>query len=76
MDMAGNALEWVADWYDADYYSNSPSENPQGPSSGDYRVLRGGGWLYGARRVESRERNWYYPDDAIYGPTIRCALSP
>ena len=40
-DMSGNVLEWCSDWYDSDYYSNSPRNNPQGFSSGDYRVLRG-----------------------------------
>jgi len=43
LDMAGNAWEWVADWYAADYYSRSVGENPRGPSSGTQRVLRGGG---------------------------------
>jgi formylglycine-generating enzyme required for sulfatase activity len=42
-DMYGNVSEWVADWYDADYYSNSPRQNPTGPDSGRRRIVRGGG---------------------------------
>jgi len=43
-DMAGNVWEWCADWYDANYYINSPTRNPMGPDTGLARVLRGGGW--------------------------------
>ena len=43
-DMTGNVWEWCQDWFDSNYYANSPQNNPQGPSSGDYRVLRGGSW--------------------------------
>ncbi|MDH5451427.1 MAG: formylglycine-generating enzyme family protein, partial [Candidatus Bathyarchaeota archaeon] len=40
-DMQGNVVEWVWDFYDSSYYSSSPSANPQGLSSGKFRVIRG-----------------------------------
>jgi len=54
--MAGNAAEWVADWYERDYYQKSPEKNPPGPASGEKRVLRGGSWadLPSALRVTAR----------------------
>lgn len=47
-DMSGNASELVFDWYDANYYNVSPSLDPQGPSSGTFRVTRGGGFNSGS----------------------------
>ena len=43
-DMSGNVLEWCEDWYGEVYYKTSPRDNPQGPSSGEFRVIRGGSW--------------------------------
>jgi formylglycine-generating enzyme required for sulfatase activity len=43
-DVLGNVWEWVNDWYDEKYYQHSPLQDPPGPASGRYRVLRGGSW--------------------------------
>lgn len=46
-DMSGNVWEWVSDWFDPEYYHGSPEDNPRGPLTGTFRVIRGGGWHSG-----------------------------
>jgi formylglycine-generating enzyme required for sulfatase activity len=43
-DMYGNVAEWCNDYFDEEYYQNSPQENPHGPEQGELRVIRGGAW--------------------------------
>lgn len=75
LDMAGNANEWVSDWYAKDYYQNSPSVNPTGPDSGELRVWRGGGYQSAEDEVLAYLRNALKPDEARPDLGFRCAWS-
>jgi len=60
-DMLGTVWQWVNDWYDQNYYQSSPSQDPSGPSSGQFRVLRGGSRFNLPRYVRVSNRNWLDP---------------
>lgn len=57
-DMHGNVYEWVNDRYGSGYYATSPATDPLGPTSGTYRVLRGGSWINSANDVRSARRGY------------------
>ncbi len=74
LDMSGNALEWVADWYSDDYYEQSPSINPTGPDLGQLRVSRGGGFYQSEYEVRATIRYsvvYWYNQSGDFG--FRCA---
>jgi formylglycine-generating enzyme required for sulfatase activity len=76
LDMAGNVMEWVADWYSITYYyASSSRENPLGPTSGNYHVLRGGSWKSNENSNRSTYRFGFTPDATNYYLIgFRCAL--
>jgi formylglycine-generating enzyme required for sulfatase activity len=64
-DMAGNAMEWVADWLDPDYYRQSPAVDPGGPPDGTIKVEKGGWW--GSNPFVARAAYRHYEDPPTYG---------
>jgi eukaryotic-like serine/threonine-protein kinase len=73
-DMTGNVWEWVNDWVDEAYYQSSPSENPGGPTSGEYRIVRGGSWHDPEDGQRAAYRGWAGPTDTDITLGFRCAL--
>lgn len=76
-NFTGNVMEWVFDWYAPDYYVHSPRNNPKGPNTGQFRVLRGGSWKhFKAHHVLSANRAYQVPDYGSNFLGFRCAWNP
>lgn len=71
-DLAGNAWEWVADWY-APGFSRAQAQNPKGPETGTSKVLRGGGWSDPAERITATKRMYASPEQRAEDIGFRCA---
>jgi sulfatase modifying factor 1 len=75
-DMVGNVWEWVGDWYEPGYYAKSPQRNPNGPARGQFRIVRGGGWLSAdSAMLTCSHRHQVPPDTYSYGIGFRVASS-
>ncbi len=72
-DMAGSLSEWCSDWLERDYYEKSPASNPRGPEVGKYRIIRGGSWADGSKRLTVFFRNWVRPNQRTPNIGFRCA---
>lgn len=73
LDMAGNASEWVTDWFDPNYYRVAPLSDPQGPERGAIKAMRGGSWLKPATSLRTADRDWGTMDSRPSGTGFRCA---
>ena len=72
-DMAGNLMEWVADWYAPNAYQKHRRNNPTGPKSGTEKVHRGGGWDNNdIRQLRSAGRAKVDPTMKLYDLGFRC----
>jgi formylglycine-generating enzyme required for sulfatase activity len=75
LDMAGNVREWVYDWYDEDYYSYAPRENPMGAETGTDKVLKGGSYYDTYEHTRIADRLFHPPESAGINRGFRCIVA-
>ena len=80
-DVCGDLWEWCNDFYKVDYYQESPTSDPTGPSEGETKVVRGGAWRFSAESCRSGYRYNENPGyaDVCFGYDIygfRCVRKP
>lgn len=73
-DMAGNASEWVSDFYDPTYYTRNPVVDPQGPASGTERVVKGGDFDGADKHLRISIRDHKNPAKADNTTGFRCVV--
>jgi len=74
--MSGNVWQWTNDWYDKNYYKESPKDNPTGPKTGRTKVLRGGSWgSISPDYLRVAKRSYAQPDNYNYDIGFRCVRS-
>ena len=73
--MAGNAAEWVQDWFGTDYYAYMPARNPVGPTTGRYKSVRGGSWRSNVAMLRAATRSGATPEQRMATIGFRCAQS-
>jgi iron(II)-dependent oxidoreductase len=74
-DITGNVWEWTSDFYDGGYYKISPVENPKGPQTSRFKVIRGGSWHSGAMCVQTYYRNGLPASWVDFAVGFRCVKS-
>jgi formylglycine-generating enzyme required for sulfatase activity len=73
-DLVAHVWQWCSDWYDPEYYPRSPYKNPQGPTNGTLKILRGGSWYHEENwMVSNRGADSPISDQLCFVTGFRCA---